>query len=128
MTLEQLLNDLISLWWKPRGNEDIDWELYIIDCARPIRFKLGDWWDSYVRSLNDLCSIDSWLRQFVCEKGLTKDWDFGFYIKRSHISWITPSHHFVSLDIGYRLMLSSIQESKEQFLLDNISLWQTQHE
>lgn len=116
MTLETKLNKLIELGWKP-------WDFWYIWHIRITNNKLlalygGD--DIYYYSLNDLCSIDSWLWQFVCEKWL--------YIQDYHTKtillasdWMEDSSNYED-DYKYRLMLSSIQKDKEKFLLDNIKL------
>jgi hypothetical protein len=116
--MEQLLNKLIELWWKPRGYNNyisaiMTWkyELSILQEDRVM----------WVFSLNDLCSIDSWLRQFVC--WLNKD--FLPFCSKCNIK-LESNNDKIKWDVWYeeevnfRLMLSSIQEDKERFLLDNI--------
>lgn len=126
MTLETLLNELIALWhttwfdlywvesvdviyWKDANNK----ETISIDI-----FTSADW--PYTYSLNDLCSIDSGLRQFVCENRIqNKDEQYSF--ERYNIK--RKSKKLLCIyDLEYRIMLSSIQEDKEKFLLDNILL------
>lgn len=122
MTLETKLNKLIELWRKPywlnfKKIEEVCWLFYLQPNISPY-------------SLNDLCSISSLLRQFVCEK-----WLVVWYSEEYDEADIWPSHiehsdwtvsnqmDFNSQeDYQYRLMLSSIQEDKEKFLLDNIVL------
>ena len=117
MRLEKLLNGLIELWWKPRGRED-DKDIIVLTWKyTSIRI-----WNNYnnwvlVRSLNDLCSIDSWLRQFVCEKWLYVEQEFEDYQINM---WLAPFTDHTKQN--YRLMLSAIQEDKEKFILDNIIL------
>lgn len=72
---------------------------------------------SWYYSLNDLCSIDSGLRQFVCEKWLYEEQALENY--RINM-WVAPLTDHRKPE--YRLMLSSIQEDKEKFLIDNIIL------
>lgn len=105
--LEELLNRLIDLWWKPRGY------------GKMIDFV---WWKDihidrhYVYSINDLCLLDSWLRQFVCEKWLVQFSSFKHNIAYQSID----DNMFEDWEIC--IMLSSIQQNKDKFLLDNISL------
>lgn len=121
MTLEQLLNKLIDKGWKPWWLEsrmikslkmwnrphcnwvDIDfWE-----------YRDGFWacWKYY--SLNDLCSIESWLWQFVCENNLV---DSGIEPLFDKYTYYNPKHH------EYWLMKSSIAKDKESFLLGDLYL------
>ena len=111
-TLEKLLNELISMGWKPWG-----W--------KTDRLQFWDAWllvgtDTSLRfySLNDLCSIDSWLRQFVCDYKWIYENDEILVIGK----WFVSNHYSAEHNIEYRLMLSSIQEDKEKFLLDNIKI------
>ena len=110
--LEQLLNKLVELWRKPRG-----WEAYIWHNLGDTMIIVNVDKETKYYSINDLCSIDSELRQFVCEKWLYKEQnieDYNIYI------WSSPlTNHSQE---RYRLMLSAIQNDKEQFLLKNIVL------
>lgn len=128
MTLEQLLNKLIELWWKPR---DMNLTKIEIDEIWPIFYWIdedGDWgYCPNDNSINDLCSLDSWLRQFVCEKGLYDVWDEDKKIKYGIVDFVNIHAHnqtnkFYPKDIWYWTTLSSIQKDKTQFLLDNIKL------
>ena len=120
--LEELLNGLIDLGWKPRGIELTKIE---IDEEWPIFYWMEDNWDGWYcpsdNTLNDLCSLDSWLWQFVCEKWLYKELKKGYiqdiFFKRK------KEYQFLEVSHEYRLMLSSIQPDKEKFLLSNIDLW-----
>lgn len=127
--LEELLNKLIDMGWKAFGEteckhirttEDENRILllsYLPD-EKPEESQFTWCIDEY--SLNDLCSIDSWLRQFVVEKGLTP------LISNNQIRLDTDrienERDYYEEEYQYRLMLSSIQESKEKFILDNIKL------
>lgn len=68
--LQELLNKLIEKWWKPRGFEEIGTDSAIRDLYITHR-EDSDILLVYVNkevkcySLNDLCSIDSWLLQWV---------------------------------------------------------------
>jgi len=97
--------------WKP-FDRDIWWCWSWVNWWRPFtRFIYNIGSKEFQCSLNDLCSIDSWLWQFVCEKWFY-DWEYIDIIYR----WYTTSEK----DPAHRLMLSSIQEDKEKFILDNI--------
>lgn len=132
MKLEQLLNELIALWWKPRWEEndkDIRITTWKYTSIR-VWTNFDDW--VLIRNLNDLCSVSSGLRQFVCEKGLydreRKDRIHLNYCN-THQEWfeknersLLSNHYFEQKDYEYRLMISSIQIDKSKFLLDNIIL------
>ncbi len=130
MTLEKLLNKLISLGWKPRDKNCYD------ICDRDYWSKRHKKWNElYLRnkewkplfyfSLNDLCSLDSWLRQFVVENKL-------FNIIEAQIERLYDDlieEHaaltrvsYTNESVWYRLMLSSIQQDKAKFLLENIKI------
>ena len=118
MTLEELLNKLIEMWWKPWNTQ---LEQIRIDDESIILYRWLDnkvWCGIY--SINDLCSIDSWLWQFVVEKELIDSWEN--YINVN--SWYGKDTKNLERHAGfrYRLMLSSIQTDKEKFLLDNIKI------
>ena len=66
-------------------------------------------------SITELCSIDSWLWQFVVEEEL--------FNKKPQYKYIDMwKKHICPRRYSYRLMISSIQEDKEKFILDNIVL------
>lgn len=119
MTLETLLNKLIELWRKPRGLKLTKIE---IDEEWPIFYWMDEDWNWWYcpndNSINDLCSLESGLWQFVVKKRL--------YNKNTiqEMLWAVWKEFYYQEDFRYRLMLSSIQPDKEKFLLDNISLWQ----
>lgn len=124
MTLETLLNKLIELWWKPRGIEKpYCWNNKLL------------WWiciNLQIKSYRDLVSMESGLWQFVCEKWLL------YKLKRNinicinveeprqeydePITWYECDFEYSYKEYAYRLMLSSIQEDIENFLLDNIKI------
>jgi len=102
-TLEELLNALIDKWWKPRWFE----------ISNPDYSPLVEY------SVSDLCSIESWLWQFVCEKEL--------FIRKSKYDMIRVNYNVTQRShntkhFEFWIMLSSIQEDKEKFLLDNIKI------
>lgn len=127
-TLEQLLNKLIELWWKPfwlywlwiRHNDSYR----SIDDDKIVFYyynQLEDIPNYY--SLNDLCSIDSGLRQFLC--WLDKDYlpfCSNCYIEVRSNNDKVWQDTFYEEEANFRIMLSSVQENKEKFLLDNIVL------
>ncbi len=115
MTLETLLNKLIELWLKPRWIEVKKIQIYPLE-PNNLRIHFSNtveiFWESHTAdnclrkySLNDLCSLDSWLWQFICEKWLYKNY------------YLCPRHSY-----KYWLMESSIQEDKAKFLLDYIKI------
>lgn len=116
MTLEELLNKLIEKGWKPWWKEKFKLEV------RQSSIELiTDYWKFY--SLNDLCSIESWFWQFVCENELYK------YNKKTCIQaqvkqfWYDDDDWLLFQDDAeYRLMLSSIQDKKEDFILSNVKI------
>lgn len=121
MTLETLLNKLIELGWKPF------WEV-VVNQDIPKSFQYFEWrWYITNRlqsfTLNDLCSIDSGMWQF-CYNYRKDNWDN--LLRDTIIDWKRwdwwPNNIIWDWRPQYRLMLSSIQEDKSKFLLDNIKL------
>lgn len=116
MTLEQLLNKLIERWRKPRGkkrtyieHESNDFEIYLWErCTWELD-------DVNIYSLRDLVSKESWLWQFVCEKLLV-------YKKITYNLDDIINKYYDIMTPNYRIMLSSIQDDLEKFLLDNIKI------
>lgn len=106
MTLEAKLQKLIELWWTPSGE----------GISNPNYKVLSEY------SLNDLCSIDSGLRQFVCQKWYIKlsNWVINYNRENRLGNWKRNIYYTEHKE--YRIMLSSIQEDKEKFLLENIVL------
>ena len=136
MILEKLLNKLIEKWWEPRWlekrmisyikiYEKLHWSYLIYIDFWEHRSEYWSCWKYY--SLNDLCSLDSWIRQFVCENNLYPfveyEYEYNLYENYTTHNWwhhIWKGYHYDKPE--YRSMLSSIQESKEKFLLSNIEL------
>jgi hypothetical protein len=119
--LEKLLNQLIEKWRKPRGCDTLDRHSLEI-----VRWKISMVikWINCIYSLNDLCSLDSWLWQFVCN-----NWLYGKYNEwANRYYWVVFCYANRQTEINreddleYRIMLSSIQDDKEQFLIENIKL------
>jgi len=113
--LEELLNKLIELWWQPRWSEDII--KITIDQDWFITYS-KDWWCPFEVSYNDLCSIDSWLWQFVCKNKLY--WEKVYDWLNEYVKVI--NNVITKKNTNYRLMLSSIQKDKEKFILENIKI------
>ena len=107
MTLEKLLNILISMGWQPWGF--FKTRRLEANNARIYILLYEEWHEQY--SLNDLCSISSWLWQFVVEKELVNDSDSFVWDNK----WTPVSEE-------YRLMEAAIQGDKSRFLLENIEL------
>lgn len=126
MTLEELLNKLIQMGWKPRNGGDnwftfeIKWNRLYFEYLHLIDNNLIDW--DY--SLRDLVSMESWLWQFVVEKKLWKKWFMANEPICTGVNFDTnyTYHHYERWNYKYRLMLSSVQSNIELFLLDNILL------
>lgn len=122
MTLEETLNRLIELGWKPRGI-DCD-EFFISSNIRNIKFHYKgktEWSDIF--STNDLCSLDSGLWQFLCwldKKYLPFCSKCNIKIE-SNNSYI-QSESYYEEEVKYRLMVCVIQPDKNKFLLENIVL------
>lgn len=122
--LEELLNKLIAKWRKPRGSEierlEIDEDWFISYGTDPL---WNYWWCPFGVSMNDLCSLDSWLWQFVVKNGLyNKNLYWNIWVKYP-CEWLNDT--WLEHDIfnhTYWIMLSSIQENKEDFILSNIKL------
>ena len=115
MTTEELLNKLIEMGWKPWGKEKCYFKNTRISEWLKIYYELG-----YIyMSFNDLCSIDSGLRQFVVEKWLDKWYNGTASIIQNNWIWYWEKS-FVISSTEYRLMLSSIQEDKAKFILEFI--------
>lgn len=118
--IEKLLNLLISMGWKPWGKNRnyIHIEEWIIRLI--YKNNIWDRWSAYVYSLNDLCSIDSWLWQFVCLNNLQPTMKKSIY----EIWTFSESVHIEvsDFDYEYRAMKSAIQEDKAKFILDNVKV------
>lgn len=123
--LENLLNRLIEKWWKPRNSN-------IHSCKINTIQQIYFYWDTDIDnleySLRDLVSLESGLRQFVCDKELY--WKLKVDSNKNRITrpilqeMITPwcKYTFWECEYNYRLMLSSIEEDIAKFLLDNITI------
>lgn len=128
--LEKLLNKLIELgynYWEGkhklweimidyRIDDDDEYETHIVGLCE------GKWWNRVWFkdiSLNDLVGIDSGLWQFVVENELFNEKQFYKYI---WLEYWTDGDYYQPDKYKYRLMLSSIEADKTQFLLDNIQV------
>ena len=116
--LETLLNALIEKWRNPRGEPN--WVEYIkwivareIEWWDKIQIYWSDSWMVGKFSLNDLCSLESWLRQFVIKKKLYKKekWFLSDWERKVECN-----------ALFYWIMYSSIQNNKSEFLIDNIKI------
>jgi len=110
--LEELLNKLIEMWWKPRWQNVKSIDVYNDSITIYITNIIHS-----IYSINDLVSIGSWLWQFIVEQWLCKD------VENHYIEvWIRHEDDTINniADDKYRLMMSSIAEDKVQFILDNI--------
>lgn len=122
MTLENLLNWLI--WRIPRGKSGV--KNVMVRSNNLVLFFDHSKSDMQVFSLRELVSIESGLRQFVC----WLDKNYLPFCSKCNIKIESnndkiKSDIFYEEEVNYRLMLSSIQEDIENFLLTNITLpWQ----
>lgn len=111
MELKKLFNTLITKWRKPRGRKLKSREYK----DKEFLVRTSNTWEIF--TLRDVVSIESWLRQFVCENEL--------YVDIRPVEIHKYAREVLISDYEYRLMLSSIQENIEQFLPDNIKIqWQ----
>ena len=103
----ELSNELCLMWRKPFWLSTKISSLWLANS-----YHIIDWRQSeQVVSIEDISSMRSGLWQFVCEKELQI---FQWHDNLSDsFSWHGDE---------YRLMLSSIQEDKEKFILDNIKI------
>ena len=122
MKLEKLLNKLIEMWRKPWGRV-YDVRIEVDNKVNAVNISVCQIDDDriyQIYTLNDLVSIDSWLRQFVVEKKLYKR------VKPNQayiLELYTEDHNTYNKDmLEYRLMLSSMQKDKEAFILNNINI------
>lgn len=120
--LENLLNHLIQMWWKPFGQS----RCLSIEHLNNYYFELncGNVWLG--KSLRELVSIDSWLWQFVCVNELLADKDFpNYYQDTSGLR-----NRSIDNDWYYRIMRISCikEENLKDFLLNHIAVstsWST---
>lgn len=115
--LEVLLNRLMGWWWEPRGRKKI-LHITIYDCDLNVYL---DWWfmNEDKKSFRELVSKESWLWQFVCEKGMV---NWCWYKSTLH-EWIDSKWcKYYDRDYRYWLCESSLkdEEELESFILDNI--------
>jgi len=124
--MQEILNKLIWLWRKPRWNEAVD--KIVIDEYWFITYWYDELWNygwcPFEASLNDLCSLDSWLRQFVCEEWLINSYFWMIAISEENSEYLIDckERYRRETNYEYRIMLSSIQEDKAKFILDNIKI------
>ena len=120
--LEQLLNSLVGVWWKPRWLlNEIEYIHAFNDVNQWWRVEIsyGDHW--YYKALRQIVSKESWLWQFVCENGMmdnlceTRYWRNHFEL--DEIEYNQP-------DYQYWVIESSLKDESEleEFLLNNIKI------
>ena len=117
MTLELLLNELIWLGWNAFWDELEELE---VDGD-----EILDVYGDAVYSLNDLCSRESWIWRFVIDKKLYHEEEW-LEIWNGMVNTLeypdAENKYREHKDVEHRLMLSSIQEDKWKFILDNIKV------
>ena len=127
MTLEELMNKLIKMGWKPFRKEEIE----EVKMSEQYQWK-WTWcfrWKGFVKrwkSTRDICSKESQLWQFVCENGMVNAnntpeenaINYWRYNKKDLTEW------WYMRNYQYRLIESSLKDESEleQFLLDNINV------
>ena len=132
--MEELLNKLIEKGWKPRWLEakGFDGEMYYVELFE----HYGNWtmlFDGIEYSIRELVSMESWLWQFVCDKGLVENvndysWELYNWMHwqyEVYKNWYEWWKRWEQVDYEYRLIESALCNEKdlEKFLLDNIKVW-----
>ena len=136
MTLEELLNLLISKWWKPRNkkpvnvNNRIKNQTYCKYFSKyTILFHREDTSEEDIKrprksdehSLRELVSKESWLWQFVCENGMVKKTPTRWEYFNSDTGKI---YGFYDDNSTYRLIESALcdEDKLEDFILQNVKI------
>ena len=126
MKIEELFHRLIEKWWKPFGREKT---LHISIHNGDLMSVYLDWWlmNEDTKSLRELVSKESGLRQFVCNNWMIPEdrkchervLDLTFWP-----NWPDVSAQMCSRNYEYWLMSSAICDEKylEQFLIENIKI------
>ena len=121
MKLEELFNILIEKGWKPFRREKT---LHIAIHNGDLMSVYIDWWlmNEDTKSLRELVSKESWLRQFCCENKLVKEDCSSIELK------IMSEWYWLLTDSSYQfwLMMCSLkdEEDLEKFLLES-NVWIT---
>ena len=123
--MEELLNKLIEKGWKPMWEEmtkchrercrlnSAFWEYWVFS-------HIWENWQSIDRQfclkIREIVSKNSWLWQFVCENGMTKE--------RQPYNRDSDTYWFTIQDYEYRLIESALKDESEleSFILDNIKV------
>lgn len=127
--LENLLNKLIEEWRKPfwitlKTKIKIhEWVWFYDDKTIELELDCGNM-GKYIR-LRQIVSLESWIRQFLCDKGLLKSiWKAR--AKEPSISALgfKSENLALSFEPEYRLLESSLvpEEELAKFLVDNIKV------
>lgn len=147
MTLEQLLNRLLKLGWKPFGNKKIkealtsEKRINLLNekVNKVSQFKNRVAFSNWVLifdeiNIRELVSQESWLRQFVCEKEMAYQDDefveFKWYALVDVDWWAIAEHEtwcrylYSNIEPEYWIMESALcdEDKLEEFLLDNIKI------
>ena len=124
--MEELLNKLISKWWKPR------WEEKIHSCRyyeEEKKFK-ADYTIAWIpqvlyRSIRELCSREAGLWQFVCENKLITN---SIKMREAREHDIDDYNNILKIydpfEYEYRLIESALcdEDKLEDFILSNIKV------
>ena len=129
MKLEQLLNSLIEKGWEPfwlKCCVKVKYYWYNDICFFEIA--MNKWWDVnsvsvFNRTLRDIASIDSWLRQFVCKNRFLK-WPDSTDERQKNPIWASYDELFYASQYQFYLIESALRDKNklEDFLLNNIKL------
>ena len=126
--LQQLLNDLLRMWWKP-FNREKTLHINCFDKCKWLNYKwvnLDGWFmNEETRTLREIVSIDSWLWQFCVENNLI---DYSgvraYWISFAPLE-IQNAWEMMNYDNVHRLLwdTASLDEDKlEDFILENVKI------
>ena len=118
-----LIDGLIKKWRKPRWiyKSLIVW-MEMVRCEEYVWSPNNEW-----KSMRELTSKESWLRQFVCENNLVdydiESWRGEFSYNSNYINWFYGKKIFES-NYNYRIIESAMKDETdlESFLLENIKI------
>lgn len=131
--MEELLNKLIEKGWKPFGITCTDFikgtglEWIPSYCFNPHPHMWFAWWTrKYHRpSLRQIVSMESWLRQFVCNNDMVDKKKIWIYYEMFlEENWI-DAKNYRPFSLVERLIIESAlcdEDKLEEFLLNSISL------
>ena len=124
MTIWQLMKNLRDKWWIPRWYNEVIHTVYDKKHKIIWLYKEGKEYLElvYKKSLRDLCSKESWLWQFCIDNWMVrKNTMYYCYWNTKSMREFTYTYD----DVVFWILQSSMinEYSLEQFLLDNIKVW-----